>query len=78
MKYTYDPIADAINIILKEGKVAKTREVAPGIMIDLDKKGNALSLEILDASKQFSADTLGEVEFKSFQYSKRKLRELVA
>ena len=54
MKYTYDYIADAINIVFQAGKVFETREVAPGVMIDFDKKGVPLYLEILDARKRFA------------------------
>jgi len=79
MKYTYDPIADAINITFKKGRVVETREVAPGIMIDFDGKGTPLYLEILDASKRFAnKGTLGEVEFKPLRYSRRQVRELIA
>lgn len=54
MKYTYDQVADAINIVFQSGKVSETREVAPGVMIDFDKKGTPLYLEILDARKRFA------------------------
>ena len=54
MKYSYDQVADAINIIFQTGKVFETREVAPGVMIDFDKKGPPLYLEILDARKRFA------------------------
>ena len=78
MKYTYDPIADAINITLKDGKVAKTREVAPGILIDLDRKGDPLHLEILDVSKRFPKQPLHGVEFQPFHYSKLELKTLTS
>ena len=78
MKYTYDPMADAINITFKKGKVAETREVAPGIMIDFDKKGTPLYLEVLDASRRFAKkSTLSEVEFQPMRYSRRQMRELI-
>ncbi|MDP3771803.1 MAG: DUF2283 domain-containing protein [bacterium] len=54
MNYSYDPVADAVNLTFKRGKVAETREIAPGIMVDLDSKGIPLYVEILDASKRFS------------------------
>lgn len=64
MKITYDKQADAINVILRSGKVAKTLEVAPEMYIDVDKSGKTLSLEIIGASekigkKNFSTVTVG-------------------
>lgn len=54
INYTYDPMADAMSITLKKGKVEKTEEVAPGVLIDFDKKGTPLYIEILDARKRFT------------------------
>lgn len=56
MKLTYDPQIDALMIILLErsGRTSQrhsvTREVAPGMYVDLDARGNPVSIEILDAS----------------------------
>ena len=64
MKITYDKSVDALNISLRSGVVAKTMEVAPEVMLDVDKKGNTLSIEILGASekvgiKNFKTVTIG-------------------
>ena len=53
MKATYDPLADAVSIIFKRGKVARTKEVSRGVLLDVDKNDTPLYLEILDASKRF-------------------------
>ena len=37
---------------LRKGKVAKTVEMSDNVIIDLDKKGNLLGIEMLDASNQ--------------------------
>jgi excisionase family DNA binding protein len=57
MKLTYDPQADALMIILVEqsGRNASrprvvSREIAPGMFLDLDHRGNPLGIEVLDAS----------------------------
>lgn len=65
MKITYDKRADALNVALRSGKVAKTIEVAPEIYVDVDKSGNTLSLEIIGASekvgrKNFETVTIGK------------------
>ena len=47
MKITYDPDADAMYIRLKEGKVNKTKEVDKNTILDYDKDGNVIGIEIL-------------------------------
>ncbi|MFT8245576.1 DUF2283 domain-containing protein [Roseomonas sp. BN140053] len=46
---TYDPEADALYITLmpRGTVVAETREVAPGVMHDLDAEGRLVGIEIL-------------------------------
>ena len=47
MKVKYDPDADAMNINLKRGDVAKTIELDENVIIDLDKSGEILTIEVL-------------------------------
>jgi len=61
MKITYDKKVDALNISLRSGAVAKTVEVAPEVMLDIDKKGNTLSIEILGASEKIGKRNFGKV-----------------
>ncbi|OGG39955.1 hypothetical protein A2118_01250 [Candidatus Kaiserbacteria bacterium GWA2_50_9] len=58
MKITYDKIANAAYMTLRKGKVAKTVEMSESVIVDLDKKGNILGIEMLDASKQFPRESL--------------------
>jgi uncharacterized protein YuzE len=58
MNITYDKIADAAYMTLRKGKVAKTVEMSDSVILDLNKKGNLLGIEILSASKQFAKDSL--------------------
>jgi len=80
MKFTYDPMADAINITFKKGKVAKTQEITKEVFLDLDVSGKPLYLEILDASRRFkkSKREFGRISLEPFKYSKKDIRELVA
>ena len=69
MEITYDKEVDALNVSLRKGSVAKTIEIAPEIIVDLDKKGNTLNIEIIGASdkigkKNFGKVTLGKKTFK--------------
>ena len=64
MKITYDKKVDSLNVSLRSGTVARTVEVSPEILLDVDKKGNALNIEIIGASekigkKNFRTVTIG-------------------
>ncbi len=52
MKITYDKMVDALNVSIRPGVVAKTIEVAPEVLLDMDKKGNVLNLEIIGAREK--------------------------
>ena len=53
MKVRYDRKTDTLSLVLRDGvKVAESDEDKPGIILDYDKDGNLVSLEILDASKR--------------------------
>jgi len=61
MKITYDSEGDSAYIYLKEitkGEVKQTISLNESINIDLDDKGAILGIEILDASKNISQNTL--------------------
>ena len=51
----YDPKVDAMYIKFAEGKYNKTRRVSDVILVDEDKKGKVLGIEILDASENIPA-----------------------
>lgn len=52
MKAYYDPEADVLAIKWGEAKYAESNEVAPGVILDYDRDGNVIGIEVLDASKQ--------------------------
>lgn len=80
MRITYDPLADAVSITFKKGRVAKTKEVSRDVLLDVDKNDTPLYLEILDASKRLKKNgkEIGNFEFVPFKYSKRELVALTA
>ena len=53
MKVFYDSHTDTLSVILKDNvTVHQSDEEKPGVILDYDKDGDLISLEILDASKR--------------------------
>lgn len=53
MKVSYDLRTDTLTVTLRDDTpVAESDEGKPGVILDYDKGGNLISLEILDASKR--------------------------
>jgi len=52
MKVTYDPEVDVLRILFSNAPIEESDEDKPGVIIDYDKDGNIVGLEILDASKR--------------------------
>ncbi|MCL5991513.1 MAG: DUF2283 domain-containing protein [Bacteroidetes bacterium] len=63
MKIKYDKEVDVINIQLSEAEIVETDEDKPGVIIDYDKNGNIVEIEILNASKNTSHPTKVEYEY---------------
>lgn len=66
MKATYDAVTDTLSIVLNaDAVVAENDEEKPGVILDYERDGNLVSLEILDAStrvteaRQFELETVG-------------------
>lgn len=52
MKVTYDPQVDVLRIIFSSAAIEESDEDKPGVILDYDKDGNIVGMEILDASKR--------------------------
>jgi uncharacterized protein YuzE len=53
MKVRYDRKTDTLSLVLKDNApVVESDEDKPGVILDYDKDGNLVSLEILDASRR--------------------------
>ncbi|WP_310423737.1 DUF2283 domain-containing protein [Chamaesiphon sp. VAR_48_metabat_135_sub] len=50
MKVIYDPEKDILQITFMEMTVEETAQIAPGLVLDYDGDGNAIGLEIANAS----------------------------
>ncbi len=54
MRTSYDPEADAFyaRFAPEPTEIAETREVAPGVMLDLDEAGNLVGIEVLSVGRR--------------------------
>jgi len=51
MKVIYDRETDTLSLILAEAQVAESDELREGLIIDYDRAGHIVSLEVIDASE---------------------------
>ncbi|MEA3222430.1 MAG: DUF2283 domain-containing protein [Thermodesulfobacteriota bacterium] len=63
VRVRYDEQVDALYIRFKETTYQESDEIKEGIIMDYDKDGNVIGIEILDASKYLSPDDLSTVNF---------------
>ncbi len=61
MRVTYDPEVDVLRILFSSAPIEESDEDKPGVILDYDKDGNVVGMEILDASKR--VDDPRAVEF---------------
>ena len=62
MRVRVDQQADAIYLDLSGEKIESSEEVADGIILDYDKDGNLVGIEVLDASQKTGGNSiLGQV-----------------
>ncbi len=52
MKVTYDPEVDVLRILFRDAPIEESDEDKPGIILDYDKEGNVVGLEVLNASQR--------------------------
>ena len=52
MKVTYDRETDILKLVFTNVPVEESDEDKPGVIIDYDKNGNVVGMEILEASKR--------------------------
>lgn len=50
MKVTYDPEVDVLRILFSSAPIEESDEDKPGVILDYDKDGNIVGLEVLQAS----------------------------
>ena len=69
MKVIYDKQTDTLSLILRDDQISESDEFKEGIILDFDKEGKVVSIEILDASKQIQEPFSLNYELKQMQLS---------
>ena len=70
MKITFDKEADAVYIEFSSGEFASNKKIDDDTIIDLDKDGNILGIELLSVSKRIPQDFLSDVTVKNLVSAK--------
>lgn len=65
MKIEYSKTADALYVYFREVKVSKSKEVEEGVIVDFDRKGHIVGIEILDASHRLKPAELANVDIEN-------------
>ena len=65
MKVTYDPEVDVVRILFNSSAIEESDETKPGVVLDYDKDGNVVGMEILNASKRMENPRLVEYAIAS-------------
>jgi len=63
MRISYDEKTDALYVRLKETPYYQSDELKEGVLLDYDKKGNLVGIEILDASEYLSQEELASLTY---------------
>ena len=64
MRIRYDEKVDALYIRLRESEYYESDEIKEGFVLDSDKDGNIIGIEILDASSYLLPSELSSVSFE--------------
>ena len=65
MKVTYDPEVDVVRILFNSSPIEESDETKPGVVLDYDKDGNVVGMEILNASRRMENPRLVEYAISS-------------
>jgi len=61
VRIEYDSKADAMYIWLRKARYEISEELAENVIIDLDKRGRIIGIEVLDASKNLGKDLVNKI-----------------
>ena len=61
VRIEYDSKADAMYIWLRKARYDISEELAENVIIDLDKRGRIIGIEVLDASKNLGKELVDKI-----------------
>ena len=61
VRVEYDSKADAMYIWLRKARYEISEELAENVILDLDKRGRIIGIEILDASKNLGQELVSKI-----------------
>ncbi|NBC03544.1 MAG: DUF2283 domain-containing protein [Bacteroidetes bacterium] len=76
MTIKYDKEADAMYLKFSDAEVAESDEDKPGIIIDYDKEGKIVGIELLDASQQTDHPSSVVYEVAYFFFQQKRYDDL--
>lgn len=62
MKINYDPKSDSLFLELAKGVYERSKKISEDILVDYDKKGKILGIEILTAKENIKAFVPGKID----------------
>lgn len=66
MKIEYDQQADALYLAVQPRKyVSRSREIEPGVVVDLDENGKVIGFEVLSVSKRYKPNQFRKVTLEN-------------
>lgn len=65
MKVRIDKEDDALYFELDDVEIVETEEVQPGVLLDFDKDGRVVGIEILDLSTRLTPEKLRLMQFET-------------
>ncbi len=63
MRVRFDEAADALYVRIDESPVVESEEVRPGVVLDLDERGEIVGIEILRVAQRLPTAELRHMEF---------------
>lgn len=62
MRIVYDAQADVLRLVFREDASLSSRELAPGLIVNLDQDGRAVAVEVLNARVKIGRAELSQIK----------------
>lgn len=62
MRIGYDAQSDSLSLVFAAGEIETSREIVPGVVVNLGRDGQPISVELLSASQRVGRDGMRSIE----------------